>query len=179
VGRIAILEKMLKKLFRIVKYMFVTLTVIVIGGLVYLYEPHILISEVRTTGALETIHASWGMACGEEFISEIESEHTIVRLKLATPEGGEPLEQSVAAVKDNEFVITGYRYTTVRRNIFSGQIEKIAGPRFDVVSWHVVTPYRVHDGNVDTKEVSTPLGWSSNGLNQKFSVSRELAKGNC
>ena len=159
--------------------MFVTLTAIVIGGLVYLYEPHIVVSEVRTTGALETIQASWGMACGEEFISEIENGHAVGKLKLATPEGGEPLEQSIAAVQNNEFVITGYRYTTVRRNVFSEQIEKIAGPRFDVVSWHVVTPYRVHDGNVDTKEVSTPLGWSSNGLNTKFSVPQGLAKGNC
>jgi hypothetical protein len=170
---------MLKKLFLIVKYLFVTLAVIVIGGLVYLNEPHIRVSEVRTTGALETIHVSWGMACGEEFISEIENENTIGRLQLVTPEGGEPLEQSVAAVQNNEFVITGYRYTTVRRNIFSNQIKKIAGPRFDVVGWHVVTPYRVHDGNVDTKEVNTPLGWSSKGLNQKFSLFQGLAKGNC
>lgn len=170
---------MLKKLFLIVKYLFVSLATIVIGGLVYLYEPHIVVSEVRTTGAVETIHASWGMACGEEFISEIENENSLGRLQLVTPEGGEPLEQSVAAVQNNEFVITGYRYTTVRRNIFSNRINQIAGPRFDVVSWHVVTPYRVHDGSVDTKEVSTPLGWSSKGSNQKFSIFQGLAKGNC
>lgn len=165
---------------RTAKYTMVAFFVAAIGGFVYVFEPYVVeVAEIRTTGRLETIYASFGLACGEEFISEDGSQDHEGRLHLVVPEGGKAIEQSDAAVPNNGFVITGYRYKTVRKNILNGRLEEVPSRRIDVVSWHVVSPYQVRDGDGGIREVTEPLGWRNEDSHPKFSFSMQPVHGNC
>ena len=61
------------------------LFVLAVGYLLYLAEPHVVVSEVRTTGNLETIRGLYGRACGEDFISELREDQDLGRLSQDSP----------------------------------------------------------------------------------------------
>src|SRR5689334_14087430 len=89
------------------------------AGFAYFVEPHIAISEVHATSREETIQAMWILSCGEEFLSERDAGEDS-RLDLVLPERALSPERSPAAIKDNVFVISGYRYKRIRTNRFTG-----------------------------------------------------------
>jgi len=68
--------------------------------------------------------ALYSRACEEDFISEFKDGESRGRLALVVPEGGIGPEDTNAAVRDNLFETTGYRYKRTRRNIFSGKVEE-------------------------------------------------------
>ncbi len=152
---------MIRKPLKVFAYSMAFLLVCSLGLVAYLVEPWVIQTEVMATGKRETIQGLYGLACGEEFIEEFSTdESSLGKLVLVVPEGGIAPEETRAAVKDNLFVLAGYRYKIRRRNVFTGKITETRSPRFDVVAWHVVRPYRVFE-NGDYKQVNTPLGWTS------------------
>lgn len=163
----------------IVRRVAAALIVSMIGGLVYLAEPYVAVSEVRTTGNLETVRGIYGRACGEDFISGYEGDRSLGRLALVVQEGGIGPEETDAVVPDNVFEITGYRYKQVRRNLFTGKLEETPSPRFDVVKWHAIPPYRVSDKQANIRQANTPLGWSSTDSAPKFLSSLPSRRGGC
>jgi len=157
-------RKIVKNILRTVGYTIAVLAVVWIGFFVYFSKPYIIeIDEVRTTGKIETIRAYWGRACGEDFLSE---EDSGIKLALVVPKGGITPGDSNAAIPDNLFIITGYRYKRILKNLLNGEVKEIPSQRFDVVKWHVVPPYEayVDDDNEFIKKVNTPLGWKSQEL---------------
>lgn len=172
-------KKILKKSLRIIAYLMAVLAIVWLGLFIYLSRPWIVnIEESRTTGKLETIRATWGRDCGEDFLAE---ENSGLKLTLVVPDGGKTPGQTRAAVPDNEFIITGYRYKRVQKNLLSGEVRQLPARRFDVIAWHVVTPYKayVDDPDVLIKEVSTPLGWHSEVPDPAFISSRPSPAGKC
>lgn len=161
-------RKILQNILRIVTYTIAGLAAAWIGFFVYLSKPYIIeIDEVRTTGKLETVRAYWGRACGEDFLSE---GRPGTKLILTVPEGGITPRETNAVVPGNLFIITGYRYKRVQKNLLNGEVKEIPSQRFDVVKWHVVPPYEayVDDKDVLIKKVNTPLGWKSHELEPNF-----------
>lgn len=172
-------KKALKIFLQIIAGIIATLAVVWLGLFVFLSKPWIVnIAENRVTGKLETIRAVWGRDCGEDFLEE---ERTGLKLSLAVPAGGKTPDQTNAVVPDNEFIITGYRYKLVQKNLLSGEIRQLPSARFDVVAWHVVTPYQayVDDPDVLIKEVNTPLGWHSRVPDPVFIAYRQTNTGKC
>ncbi len=152
---------MIRKLLKVFAYSMAFLIACFLGLVAYFEEPWVIKTEVMATGKRETIRGLYGLACGEEFIEEFGAgETSLGRLVLVVPEGGISPETTAAAVHGNLFVLTGYRYKTRRRNLFTGKIEETRSPRFDLVAWHVVRPYQVYK-NGDYVQVNAPLGWTS------------------
>lgn len=172
-------RKIVKYTLRTVLVTAALLVVTWIGLFVYISKPYIIeIEQVRTSGRVETIRAYWGRACGEEFLSDKDSG---VKLTLTVPEGGKTPSDTHAAVPDNLFIITGYRYKSVQKNFLTGEIKELPSPRVDVIKWHVVPPYRVYvnDGDALIKEINTPLGWQSQELEPRFTFYHRPEPGEC
>lgn len=169
----------MKKIFKIITFAVFFFIFISLGFFIYFAKPYIIeINEVRTTGKLETVHASWGRACGEEFLSE---GYEGTKLRLVVPEGGITPEDTNAIVSDNEFVITGYRYKKIHKNFLTGEIIEKRSQRFDIIKWHAVTPYEVYVKNKDvlTEKTNKPLGWQSPESEPKFASYSGRKSGGC
>lgn len=159
----------MKRVHRIAAYLSLAVIATLSALSIYLSRPWIIeIAELRSTGELETIHAYWGRACGEDFLSE---EATLLHLDIYVPQGGMTPAESGATVPDNLFVITGYRYKRIEKNYLTGKVREYPSGRVDAIEWHVVPPYQayVDDPDVLIEEMSTPLGWMSLEAAPEFS----------
>lgn len=172
-------RKILTNILRITSYLVAILVMIWSGLFIYFTEPYIIeLEEVRTTGKQETIQAYWGRTCGEDFISEGQPG---TRLTLVVPENGITPADTHAVVPDNVFIITGYRYKSIQKNILNGDIKEIPSPRVDVISWYAVAPYSIYvdDKDVLIKQSTAPLGWQSTEPSPEFTYIKQAETGGC
>jgi hypothetical protein len=148
---------------------------LVVGGLVclitiatlclfvYVQRPHIEVTEVRATPGLQTVQVTWSLQCEDE---HFEDDHN-QRYSPNIPVGGKEPYIGPVPKSGTSFVLVGYPYMALNRNRFTGKVEKQRSERFDVIEWHVVTPYFIWDG---TREVESnePVGWKIEEATAQF-----------
>ncbi|HEY6095728.1 MAG TPA: hypothetical protein VIU93_12325 [Gallionellaceae bacterium] len=172
----------MKRLRQIVRITLVTLgaifgvvVIVVLFAAIYFGEPYIQVTEVRSTAEPRTIKVRWYVSCEEEYYVD-ESE------KLYDPQvpiGGKYPGVAPVMFPDTEFVLVGYPYKELRMNVFTRSVNEQRSKRFDVIAWHVVTPYRTLEGEEDIESYK-PIEWKSDKTSpQYFSELDRSQKGGC
>lgn len=135
---------------------------LVVGCVVlYATKPWILVTEVRASAHAEELRVSTAVGCEKEFFTEADSSDSSEHLVLCFPKGGVSPWDTKAGLPYNEFVVKGYRYKKIARDLFSGSTEERASRRIDVVQWNAVVPYQVisPDENNYSQPDWKPIGW--------------------
>lgn len=164
-----------------VGYALAALAVICGVFVLYLIEPHIAVSEVRITDRVETIRGEYGIACEATYMFGYKGDEDLGKLKLVLPDGGIDPESTEAAVPGNSFELTGYRYKAIRRNRITRHVDQVSSGRFDLVEWHVITPYNIYsfDEQGNYAQSSTPLGWEGRDDQLTFAANISRAHHGC
>lgn len=142
---------------------------------IYLSEPYIEETEMRSTSVPQTVEVTWYVNCGEDYYEDEIKKHYDPRVPIG---GVAPVVRPIMS-SGTRFVLVGYPYKALRRNIVTGSINERRSERFDVVEWHVVTPYLIWDGEKDV-ESNKRLEWKGNNSDaQFFAQSDRRRKGGC
>jgi len=171
--------KTLRRLVRITLLSLGTLFgVVVIAVLfvaIYLSEPFIEVSEMRSASVPQAVKVTWYINCGEDYYEDENEKHYDPQV----PNGGVYPVVGPIMSSGTQFVLVGYPYKALRRNIFTGSVNEQRSERFDVVEWHVVTPYIIWDGESDI-ESNKPLEWKSDKSDAQFFAQLDRSrKGGC
>jgi hypothetical protein len=142
---------------------------------IYFGEPYIQVTEVRSTNEQKTVKVRWYVSCEEEYyVDENEKFYD-----PQVPVGGVPPGVGPVMFSDTEFVLVGYPYKEIRRNIFTSSVNEQRSTRFDVIEWYVVIPYRTLEGE-EYIESYKPIEWKSDKTSpQLFSELDRSRKGGC
>lgn len=170
----------LRKLVRITLFtlgtFFGIVAIAVLSVVIYFSEPHIEVTEIRTTSEPQTVKVRWYLSCEEEFFVDDKNKKFY---DPQVPAGGVYPGVGPVMSSDIKFVLVGYPYKERRRNIFTGTVSEQRSERFDVIEWHVVTPYPTLVGD-EFVESNKPLGWKSNKSDAKyFSQSDKRHRSGC
>jgi len=130
---------------------------------VYLQKPHIAVTEVRAALEPQTVRVMWSLRCEEEYFEDALGQRYLPNIPVG---GKEPYVGGVPK-SGTGFVFLGYPYTQVLRNRITGHVEKRRSEHFDVIEWHVVTPYFISDG-ANEIESDEPVGWKSEVAAARF-----------
>lgn len=172
--------KSLRRLVRITLLSFsILFGVVVIANMfvvIYLSEPYIEVTEMRSTSVPQTVEVTWYISCERGYYYDDENKK---HYDPMVPTGGVMPGVSPVMSSDTRFVLVGYPYKALRRNIFTGSVNEQRSERFDVVEWHVVTPYPLWDGEKYI-ESNKPLDWKSDKSDMKyFAQVDQRRKGGC
>ena len=130
---------------------------------VYIQKPHIEVTEVRATPSPQTVQVMWSLRCEDEYFEDAHGQRYFPNV----PVGGRDPYIGPVPTSGTSFVLIGYPYTALNRNRFTGKVEKQRSERFDVIEWHVVTPYFIWDGENEV-ESNEPVGWKSEEATARF-----------
>jgi hypothetical protein len=171
--------KTLRRIVRITLLSFgILLGVVVIAVMflvIYLSEPYIEVTEMRSMSVPQTVEVTWYLSCGRDYYDDENKKH----YDPIVPTGGVAPGVGPVMSSGTRFVLVGYPYMALHRNIFTGSVKEQRSERFDVVEWHVVTPYHIWDAEKDI-ESNKPLGWKSDKSDtQFFAQVDQRRKGGC
>jgi len=172
----------MKTLRRIVRITLVTLgaifgvaVTIVIFVVIYFGKPYIQVTEVRSTTEPKMVKVRWYVSCEEEYYVDENEQFYDPQV----PVGGAPPGVGPVMFPDTEFVLVGYPYKEIHRNIFTNSVNVQRSERFDVTEWHVVTPYRTFEGEEEIESYK-PKEWKSDKTSSRyFSELDRSHKGGC
>ena len=107
------------------------ITVAVILGYCYLFQPHITFKEVRNSNKPQEIRAVYVNITGDPLCAKLYRLERMEKGKpiasnepifLALPKNLPSPEDGELAYSDNLFILSGYRYQFEQRNILSGTV---------------------------------------------------------
>ena len=159
---------------------------LVIGGLASLFaiailcrfayaqKLHIEVIEVRATSEPQAVLVTWFLRCEDEYF---EDDHNY-RYLPNIPLGGKEPSIGRVAKSGTRFLLIGYPYTELNRNRFTGKVEEQRSERFDVIEWHVVTPYFIWDG-ANERESNEPVGWKGEEATAQFVAQTDRPRRGC
>lgn len=148
------------------------------GAYVYFAEPYLVFEERRVSDQPETFEVTYksgtcpkpvGEPCVVSKFDAVTARstkivdgvpHTTVEhssLILALPLAIPCPEDTGLAVDGNEFLVTGYPYESVEKNILTGSRRDLWKLRIDVVAWEVVGPYAVSGENGMQENMTGPV----------------------
>lgn len=161
----------MKSLRRLVRITLLTLgtlfggvVVAMLFAVIYFSKPYIDVTEVRSMSLPQTVKVTWYISCGDDYYEDENEKHYDPRV----PVGGVlPGVDSTVMSSGTRFVLVGYPYKELHRNMFTGSVNEQRSERFDVIEWHIVTPYLIWDGEKDI-ESNRPLGWKSDNSDARF-----------
>ena len=102
---------------------------------IYLAEPHLRVSEIKSTTTPETLELEWNVRCETSYYQTAAG----LKYQPIVPVGGKEVGEGEqpkdfsAIVSGNRFVVVGYPYQSIHRNIFTGNTTKRHSERFDVI----------------------------------------------
>jgi len=167
--------KTLRRLVRITLFSFSILFGVLAIAVMYLSEPYIEVTEVRSTSVPQTVEVTWYLNCERDYYDDENKNHydPVVPIGGVMP-GVRPVMSS-----GTRFVLVGYPYKALRKNIFTGSVNEQRSERFDVVEWRVVTPYTLWDGEKDI-EINKPLEWKiDKSVMKSFAKIEQRRKDGC
>jgi hypothetical protein len=134
------------------------IVVALLALLIFARKPYLEIEEVRASTQPQTLQVTSAMGCEESYYVAADGRRYIPYV----PDGGKELEQDFQVfITGNNFVLTGYPYKTVLRNVFTGAVVEERSERFDVLAWSIIVPYKTQGENGEDLEGSKPLNWKS------------------
>lgn len=148
---------------------------VVLFVVIYFGKPYIAVTEIRSSSEPKTVKVRWYLSCEEEYYEDENEKFYDPQV----PVGG--VSPGVLPVRSSntEFVLVGYPYRELHKNIFTGSVNEERSERFDVIEWHVVTPYTTLEGE-EYIESNKPLEWTSGKTEvQFFTQFYRSRKGGC
>lgn len=158
---------------------FLVCLLIITGGLIYLFEPYIELNRERKSLKPIEIKVKYINVTGDGSCAKLyrliqkndqKEQLTHEPVFIALPLNMLSPEESVFAYSDNVFILKGYEYVWVEKNLFTGNRRQFPAARFDVIRWQLVPPYQKWI-STDTETGSVAYTQSNEPVIQEYSSS--------
>lgn len=136
------------------KKIFITFSAVLLGLAILFYvfvmQPYIVLEEVRVSDKPETVAAVYVNITGEPYCTKL---YRVASNKgKKTADMNKPLfpalpvdipapDDDSHAYHDNVFILIGFSYKIVVKNLITGDEKARRSPRFDVTAWKLAPPY--------------------------------------
>jgi hypothetical protein len=151
-------------------------TIAAAGAYIYLVKPYEEVTIARAANAPQKIQVIWYRECGESFY---QASNDLV-YEITVPKSGKTPEDFIDLVPGNSFLITGYPYKELHKNIFTHNITEQHSKHFDTIEWQAITPYMVYTKDNEQIKSNASLAWKSDSQNPIFIAHTEQnSKGGC